>query len=223
MKGALFTPDNIRATAEKRKTQTRRLDGLKEINQEPDKWMSTGVKYDSGKIEFYSIQQSDTLDFALIKPRYKIGEKAYIKEAHYRYGTWVKNGFSKSGRQKWTFEAMSATPVKYYDDPPEYEGKSLVLPNTKRETIGWYLRSPLFLPANLARYFIKITGLLPQRLQDITEGDIIAEGIETGLTKIGYYYAFGQLWNSINKTYPYESNPWVWAYKYELVNRQQYK
>ncbi len=38
MKGILFKPEMIQAIIEGRKTVTRRLDGLKEINKGPDTW-----------------------------------------------------------------------------------------------------------------------------------------------------------------------------------------
>ena len=38
MKGILFQTDMIKAIVEGRKTHTRRVSGLKEINKEPDRW-----------------------------------------------------------------------------------------------------------------------------------------------------------------------------------------
>ncbi len=43
MEGIMFSPDMHLAIKEGRKSQTRRLSGLKEFNEHPDEWMIAGT------------------------------------------------------------------------------------------------------------------------------------------------------------------------------------
>lgn len=183
MQGILMTTQNQLATREERKTQTRRLDHLKEINKAPNLWK--GIGHDQkGRFSFRFEPSGDVYNYF---PRYQVGATVYIKEA------WC---------------------------PDCHEGQAVCYRLNNENCAKSHWHSPMFLKAIYARYFIKILDVKPQRLQEITEKDIRAEGIENGLTKTGYYYAFGQLWNSINgKTYPWKLNPWIWRYCYKLLDR----
>jgi hypothetical protein len=108
-------------------------------------------------------------------------------------------------------------------------------------------KNKLFMPEKYARYFIKITNVRCERLQDITEQDAIAEGITKSelnsnndcngykaywnyLTKCfqeGAINSYKTLWDSINVKWNrkhddyrglmFEDNPYVWVYKFELT------
>lgn len=101
----------------------------------------------------------------------------------------------------------------------------------------------LFMPKKAARIFLKVTNVRCEKLQDISEEDAIAEGIyaEPGtVSGITWYQkfikesearsdglftesakeCFQTLWQSINaKKHPWESNPWVWAYDFERIEK----
>lgn len=95
----------------------------------------------------------------------------------------------------------------------------------------------IYMPKEAARIFLKVTNVRVERLQDITEDDAIAEGIEKFLTKYGDYlfrhylknkfgpsakHSFQTLWQSINaKKHPWESNPWVWVYTFERIEKPE--
>ncbi len=229
MKGILFTPDNIRATAEKRKTETRRLDHLKEINKEPNCYsVAQGVIAADGSHKFWHKTFAGNYDGnnKWVKPRYKVGEIVYIKEEHYLFGVWAYEGtpddFIPLNKRKWRF-VRESNEIKFLDNRPDFARHNW------RDGRGWYKRSPLFLEAKDARYFIKITSILPQRLQDIREEDAKAEGMAELFVVpnpqllypdvLGYRRGFLFIWNSINKAYPWELNPWDWVYSYELLDR----
>ena len=144
------------------------------------------------------------------KPRYKVGETVYIKEAHYRHGHYDNGHFIPSLVKRILF------------DIPE------ILPISPRQ-VGWHKRSPLFMPARSARYFIKITGVRAERLQSITEEDIQAEGepymslpeevlLDFGYTEPYHYVKehFAYYWDSINGKYPWASTPYVWVYIFHI-------
>ena len=84
MKGILFTPEMIQAIVEGRKTQTRRLGGLKIINRQPDIWELNA--YDGGKVFCFNDKRHNISSLSRFfpiecKPRYQVGETVYIKEA----------------------------------------------------------------------------------------------------------------------------------------------
>lgn len=82
-------------------------------------------------------------------------------------------------------------------------------------------RPSIFMSKWASRITLRITDVRVQQLQEISEDDATAEGVDRGAEPIvGARYAFGQLWNSINgKTYPWELNPWVWALALERINQ----
>lgn len=84
MKGILLKPELLRAAIEGRKTVDHQLDGLKEINECPDRWKVN--KYASPYVSF----ERDDGEFLVIKPRYQVGETVYLQEA----GVWdIKTGY----------------------------------------------------------------------------------------------------------------------------------
>jgi hypothetical protein len=211
MKGIFFKSEFIPAIVEGRKTVTRRV-----IKPQPD------IVVD-GKAQLWasSIGRSAEIYFIRdIKPRYQVGEAVYIKEAHYRYGHWNKNGFTKTGRQKWLFKA-DTTEVRYLENRPD-----VVYANACKDKTGWFKRSPLFMPQSAARHFIKFKAVRAERLQEITEEDALDEGINEigyltfpdGHKGLCFRAGFVKLWDSINKE-KWESNPFVFRYEFEYLKQ----
>ncbi len=244
MQGMLFKPWKAKFISEyKGEPQTRRLGGLKEINQEPDAWWLVAVFVDNTLFRFGNDKEDRDI---MVKPRYQVGEVVYIKEA-------------------WETE-------KQYDDlPPRLIPKTAriwhiprtILRGLQNLTPVGKWRSPLFMPAWAARRFVKILSNDPQRLQDITEEDATAEGFKADDVKTwwqGYRkWQFGDLgedlihqqsigdnppewmiephkmidrpdlrisarkwfsriWDTINPSHPFESNPYVWVYSLERTD-----
>ncbi len=87
-------------------------------------------------------------------------------------------------------------------------------------TAKW--QSPRFMPAWAARYFIQITDVRAERLQEITEEDAIAEGCPSALVTLATVPMvewYKHLWDSINPKYPWSSNPWVWVISFKKVEK----
>ena len=213
MKGILMTPDNIRAIREKRKTQTRRLHRLKEINQCPDSWLLPPVYDYSYKAWAFFASNSKT---ALVKSLYQVRETVYLKEAYCIECTKV-----------------GETPCYRLDC---LECNLLTGDNRKIGCKECNWRSPLFLPEWAARDFITITDVKPERLQDITSWDCIYEGISQKYNSGRYFELYGmatdkpnhilieefrKLWDSINgKVYPWKGDWWIWKYTFLLKDRE---
>lgn len=78
-------------------------------------------------------------------------------------------------------------------------------------------RSPYHMPREAARIFLRVTDVRVERLQEIDDGGVVAEGLE-----IGCY--FDELWNRTIKPkdrplYGWEANPWVWVIEFERISK----
>ena len=95
--------------------------------------------------------------------------------------------------------------------------------DTKRDCGQWERpRSPIHMPRWASRITLTVTDVRVQRVQDISNENAIAEGIEPhGHAFTGYgkqadvwmapYDSFASLWNSIHGPGAWDANPWVAA------------
>ena len=78
----------------------------------------------------------------------------------------------------------------------------------------------------------KETDVRAERLQDISEEDAIAVGVQAGFFDGGNWEetddpdcptvpAYERRWNKRNakRGYPWKDNPWVWVYEFERTER----
>ena len=91
----------------------------------------------------------------------------------------------------------------------------------------------IYMPKKRARIFLEVTNVRVERLQDITEEDAIAEGIERVSIApfvhrfknylcnnkfIGPKESFKTLWMKINGIDSWKANPWVWVHEFKQVH-----
>jgi hypothetical protein len=200
MKGILFKPDLIKAIVEGRKTQTRRLAGLNEINESPDSWKYRGSGIAIGKhfFEVFEVPETTTCH-SYLKPRYQVGETVYIKEA---WADMVCVASTEKGKGKG-------------ESRPIYKSTA---DSTELKILEGHWKSPMFMPVWAARYFIKITDVRVERLQEITPEDCRREGSYMATDKDDEG-GFVNLWDSINPKYPWASNPYVFVYSFEKLDK----
>jgi hypothetical protein len=84
----------------------------------------------------------------------------------------------------------------------------------------------IFMPREACRIFLKVVSSRCEHLQDITEEDAIAEGVETqgssdavGAVQVpGFRGGFAALWDSLNskRGYGWYKNLWVYVVEFEL-------
>lgn len=92
----------------------------------------------------------------------------------------------------------------------------------------WRGMPAMYMLRSMSRGLDEVVGLRVERVQDISEEDAIAEGLDGAHPNGGIAWssdqgrtwksrptlAYAQLWDSINgKRYPWESNPWVFVYE----------
>lgn len=230
----LFSAPMVRALLDGSKTQTRRV-------VKPQPTDSMGETYD-GKIFGPELYEPAGYD--------KNGEMIPMPEIYGIYdedGEWgIKSPFGQPGDQIWVKETWRTWASLDNVKPSNLEngvirdfaaggnsvGAGLVYDLSKR----W--RSPLFMQKRFSRIQLEITNVRVERLNDISEADAIAEGIEriSGTASVSPWrnYRIGEkgemslhcsapsrsymtLWESINGAGSWAKNPWVWVIEFNVV------
>lgn len=160
-----------------------------------------------------------------IQPRYKVGNTYYCVEA---WRIIVHDDFTKHMIVKFKDGVIVDADFESderYNKFRKYAFKS-----------GW--QSPRFMPKEVARLFVKITGSRPEELQDITEEQAINEGVgDLFMDYIAYSgdpicngvydpenpdiarLQYRLLWDSLHRKQGngWDTNPYVYAYDFERV------
>ena len=208
----LFSTPMVQALLSGQKTMTRREKGLKHLT---DHYFQSLVLHATGRFTFVKngLTNPKAEDVIEVKPPCMPGDILWVREKHFAYGIWIKNGKTKTGKQKWKFSKdMAYTSIAYFDNPPKQ-----VLKNTEREVYGWFKRSSLFMPKEACRLFLKVKSVRVERLKDISRGDAMDEGcpfsnMAAGPNPVNW---FSDLWKSINGEQSWNDNPWVWVVEFE--------
>lgn len=154
-------------------------------------------------------------------------------------GTLACNWESKTGRETWLFNDYHRCPYGQPGDRlwvretwqnglPLPDGKSIPHYRADRDqaqldayTGNW--RPSIFMPRWASRITLEIESVRVERLQEISEGDAYAEGIE--VVPEDFYSqsgeasrkAYKRLWESINGDKSWSLNPWVWKIPFSRV------
>lgn len=84
-------------------------------------------------------------------------------------------------------------------------------------------RPSIFMRRHDSRLTLEVTGIRVERLQEITEADAIAEGVEracqdSACREHDARSNFAALWDQINgKRAPWSINPWVWVVSFKQI------
>lgn len=230
----LFNGDMVRAILDGHKTQTRRVVDVSKIK--PSTWKHEGIE--------------------TIRPVAELGwnHKDQWQAKTNRYNVWSKGflcPYGKVGDQLWVRET-------FYDDlgTRRNEAERLSREHVYYRADGeasqqfedWMdLRwsSPIQMPRWASRITLEITSVRVERVQDISETDAIAEGINPtvfdefdiaeikfedpecleakvldilGPVQIPAKVNFMTLWDKINgKTHSWASNPFVWVLEFKRI------
>ena len=217
MKPILFSTPMVQAVLAGRKTQTRRL--IKEAAGWDSNWKVSPIDEEHlDGVQRYEMSCGTQYSLPWFKSKYQPGDILYVRE------TWQVVRYAPPGSSQlqdlYVFKADTT-------DFGEYE------------ITKW--KPSLFMPKAAARIFLQVTDVRAERLQDITEENAIAEGVESFLEHNGRLYrdysidpedneghnyfrnqihSFKSLWDSINKkTSPWENNDWVWVYSFEKIQK----
>jgi len=91
---------------------------------------------------------------------------------------------------------------------------------------GGKWRSSMFMPRWASRITLEITEARVERLQDISEEDALAEGVDpyecpSGPATPDARSAYAELWDRLNKDRcPWSASPWVWIISFKRVDTE---
>jgi hypothetical protein len=84
----------------------------------------------------------------------------------------------------------------------------------------------IHMPRWASRITLEVTDVRVERVQDISDGDAIAEGclgLPTESGGVTWWAEYAALWDSINRKrgFGWEKNPWVWVVCFRLANEKE--
>lgn len=174
----LFNTDMVRAILDGRKTETRR-----KIKFPSNRFTGEIPKADSVKV-YKNTLLSDKISFHEnphyvfdMKPPCKRGDVLYIRETWQYLYELDRNEEIIEGTGRYYYAATDTIPFGAYVDS---EGAS-------HEKIPW--RPSIHMPKAATRIWLKVTGVKVERLQDIDDDGVVAEGLQIG-------DPFDELWDS---------------------------
>jgi hypothetical protein len=211
----MFTEPLFHKVVDGTKTQTRRIYSGEEIKEVHN--------------ENTSVMQLKTVSGKYINSRLKVGDTVFIQEP-YRFHEcndfYVKISYKYDNSERdIVWEEIDGMTYEKIDDKIDW-----IFQRNKKAKSGWL--SKMFMPAWCARYFIKITDVRCERVQDISYEDCLKEGITyKGITLEGQglwdngiksdypnpKQAYAFLFDSIKGKGAWESNPFVWVYDFEWI------
>lgn len=225
----LFSGPMVRAILDGRKTQTRRAIKPQPFEHGSDGLVSAGWGWSIGQKCKLQAWKVDEIGSAMVKycPHGKPGDRLWVREAHaikpdsghvvaYREGgecgAWCGDG---AGGRFWIHHG-------HILEAPGYPFGLETLTTFGLCSFGGKWKPSIHMPRWASRITLEITAVRVERLQDISEADAIAEGVELRGGKAGVFQshkqAFAWLWHEINGPESWAANPWVWAIEFRVVN-----
>ncbi|KHD14361.1 hypothetical protein [Clostridium butyricum] len=209
MKPILFNTQMVLAILDGRKTTTRRIvkgniNDLDLIGTGSSRCNDTFDTTLFGKLDKEKVWNSDVKE--RVKAPYMPGDILYVRE------TWgISNPLGDFARNNRTAE--------YVYKAGYSKGERIPMAREQEKNLGVWKPS-IHMPKVAARIFLKVTSVRVERLQDIAEQGIKAEGI-TEEWPPHAMDKFQELWDSTTKEYKWRLNPWVWVIEFERIEKSE--
>lgn len=226
-----FSAAMVRAILEGRKTQTRRVISL-------PRWAEPGEKhtFEMDDVTINGVRYEDW-PYAIAKV------SGCLAPIPCPYGV--------PGDKLWVRETFQVRSLSYGEFGPTAfthyvaDGQDLPVPelgsHSAQEAVDEFVKRKLWggnipaihMPRWASRITLEITDVRVERVQDISEEDAEAEGVEPiewhedigGMPYDGtsHYSAYAELWDSINakRGFGWDKNPWVWVVGFRRLEKQQ--
>ena len=215
-RGMIFNAEMVRAILEGRKTQTRRV---MKVQPEPSKTREGDYWFPSKKLECM-VHISDIVpgnspiaDCHLFFQEHccpfgAVGDRIWVRE------TWAEAGAGAPDLKLYRANYPEHVPSHYENVP-------------KAEDIRW--TPSIHMPRVACRILLEITDVRVERLNDISQEDAQAEGMELTGWRPTYsdpdsggdyqtpYDNFAELWESIYGQENWNANPWVWVIEFKRI------
>lgn len=208
----------VRALLNGTKTQTRRV--VKNHVRGLPAWCEQMKGRDDQPVPRWFVSRAETerVGTTMPCPHGEAGDRLWVKES-----AWItKPNFAEPQFASHPNGAL----VQYYASNPDSEGP---------DGYGIKRKPSIFMPRWASRITLEITDVRVQRLQDISEADAQAEGVQPYkhigaeqrvpgpgfggvlLMEQPHRLPFADLWDSINGEDAWTANPWVWALTFKRV------
>lgn len=200
----IFSGPMVRAILDGRKTQTRRVVKLPKAKGLEFRWSNAHADPGVGGGAYMHVE------FRYVEDLWEgCCHRIYCPYGEIRDRLWV--------RETWgVYDGREGTNSVEYkaDNQPKSVGR-------------W--RPSIHMPRWASRITLEITGIRVERLQDISEKDAKAEGVERLSDGFHDYSgeldgqlgqattSFCTLWQSIHGPYSWNANPWVWVVEFRRV------
>lgn len=134
--------------------------------------------------------------------------------------------YGQPGDRLWVRETWRILPDGSYTYGANY---------TEEEAAINKWKPSIFMPRWASRILLEIVSVRVERLQDISEADAVAEGIERvgemlglpawkdytcGTMLTSAVNSYHTLWKSINGTGSWQANPWVWVVEFKRIDSE---
>lgn len=232
----IFNGEMVMAILAGRKTQTRRV--MKQ--QPPDGWCpvnSLGVAdlvarpYTKGVVDRHGCLQAGPDVFGVadetwgaVSPFGKPGDRLWVRECHAQ----VLEMDIPAGRHVGPIGTVGSTAR------PDLKSRYVYRSDGEMPNVQWHCLGDsqpvrwtpsIHMPRKASRILLEITGVRIERLNDISEQDALAEGVDDGTSPasiaVGWFEkprkAFRRLWERIYGQECWNSNPWVWVVEFKQV------
>ncbi len=247
----LFSAPMVRAILGGTKTQTRRI-----MSPQPTECPQErgGHWWPSKPHRFMLHVEEEMRDYtgpwsglaASASPYGQIGDQLWVREA-WRIGAWDETrpafalDYCDGPRKEWVdVPDPMCDEGSLFDKLWQQSTDDAIKAGLQTDDDGNYRWEPgqspcrwrpsIHMPRWASRIQLEITGIRVERLQDISEADAMAEGIDAALcaeltTKspwVGFcapadVHAYAALWESINGAGAWEANPWVWVVEFRRI------
>lgn len=233
MKSILFNNEDVKSILDNRKTVTRRLIkaampewSFVELETDPyqTRIRKDGEMYPHKVNGLYAVFDEDcSIDFPMVKAPYQPGDVLYVRE------TWA----SYIAKQPVRAIPMDFSRVNYIYKADE-------VANSDGSKIKWH--SPVTMPKEAARIFLRVTDVRVERLKEITIEQLVKEGC-TGVRCDNCFghgcmdcagsgwqeppiVEFVDTWNSTIKKsdldkYGWDADPWVFVIEFERIRKEE--
>jgi len=235
----LYSGPMVRAYIDDDKQHTRRVSGLGRINQNQDRYKFIGVGYPQIKggrgpfSAFFEFEDHGVTFTESVKcPWGGPGDEMWLREtwrpfgfhegesiiAQYRADMGTKDIFDADEEWETRMAEQAAAECEKGNCPVNEDGE--FCPDEEHPLpVKW--RPSIHMPRVVSRLTQTLLEVRVERLQDITEDDCKAEGVDTlvegGIVECGRRKTvYRELWDHLNakRGFPWDSNPYVWVLKY---------
>ncbi|MFS2221387.1 hypothetical protein [Pantoea sp. B65] len=214
----LFSDQRVRALLAGQQTQTRRI--MKSLAFTPGQDNHEGCYgFDVSSNHRRGRHMMEMADLSYQCPFGQPGDQLWVRET-WRGPIVPKELLTEYARSP---ENFRSTDYCHYRADRSELGTSL---DEENEQFGW--QTAIHMPRWASRINLQITGVRAQKIQEISDDDIMAEGVQTDSHFLNNFFtmksdaiapqaAYKQAWEKQYGGTSWDVNPWVWVVEFKRI------